>query len=87
MKDNSLPCPTVLVPKRLLIWDLRMVHQHKYGITNSRFWHADDDMTTFTRLKQDLQSFEEFFKGDFNSQRERTALQHRTVQSYVSGGP
>ena len=81
VKDCSLPCPTVLVPKRLLIWDRALVHPHKYGITNSSFWHADDDMTTFTQLKQDMQSFEEFFKGDFNSQRERTALQHRTVQS------
>lgn len=81
VKDGSLPCPTVLVPKGLLLWDLRQKQNFKYGITNSPFWHADDHMATFTRLKQDMQSFEEFFSGDFNSQRFRMALQHRTVGS------
>ena len=79
--DNSLPIPDVLLPKKLLLWDLKQDKKYKYGITNSPHWVADDHLATFTGLKNGLQDFAEFYGCDFNSQRRRDAQTNRTLQS------
>lgn len=81
VEDGSLPFPTVLLPKRLLKWPRQSSLHIRYGINGHKQWRADDDLSTFTGLKQDMKDFVTFFTTPYNSQRNRQANSARTMQS------
>jgi hypothetical protein len=81
LEDGSLPCPDILLPKELLVWENRMDLGVQYGIGTNPLWIADDHLKTFTTIKLDIQAFGAHFTRDFNSLRDRPACLQRTIHS------
>jgi hypothetical protein len=51
----------------------------RYGMNANPDWVHDDDMSNFSTLKQQLRDYRHYYGAQYNSRRDRTVLQQKTL--------